>query len=313
MGGIFSKPKAPPAPPSAAENAAAQQVTQLTPQGNLIYGTYVDGEFVPSNSHTAAMVEQTPFQEQMQGIYESLGLSLGGQYSDQFGEQGLTELQTDFSGDAQRLEDATYQAAFSRMQPQFERQREQISQQLADQGIPMGSPAYEEEMRRVEENQNEQLSRLALDSVAMGRQEQSRLANLAATTRAQQYGEIGSLLGFAPPFQPQQVNGYDLGYGNQLGYYNAQQGAQQQQTQNLLGLGSMAAFALSDRSTKENIRKIGQQNGHNVYEFNFKGSDKLCHGVMADEVEKITPEAVKEINGLKHVNYEMIGVDYANG
>lgn len=313
MGGIFSAPKGPPPPPSPEEQARAQQVTQLTPQGNLIYGTYENGEFVPSSGHTAAMVEQTPYQQQIQGIAEALGLNLGQQFQQQFGEQGLTNLMTDFSQDASRLEDATYQAGLSRMQPQFDQQREQITQQLADQGIPMGSPAYEEEMRRLEENQNEQLSRLALDSVAMGRQEQSRLANLAAQTRAQQFGEVGSLLGFAPPFQPQPVSGYDTGYGNQMAYYNAQQGARQGQASNLMGLASLGAFAISDRSVKDNIRKVGKQNGHNVYEFTFKGSDKLCRGVMADEVERIMPKAVKVINGLKHVNYKMIGVDYAYG
>lgn len=313
MGGIFSAPKGPPPPPSPAEQAAAQQVTQLTPQGNLIYGQYVNGEFVPGESHTALQIEQTPYQQQIQGIAEALGLNLGQQFQQQFGEQGLTNLTTDFSGDAQRLEDSTYQAGISRLQPQFDYQREQLSQQLADQGIPMGSPAYDEEMRKIEERQNEQLSRLALDSVAMGRQEQSRLANLAAQTRAQQFGEIGSLLGFAPPFQPQAAQGYDLGYGNQLGYYNAQQQARQGQASNLMGLGSMAAFALSDRSTKENIEHIGKQNGFNVYEFNFKGKSEKCRGVMADEIEAIMPDAVRTINGFKHVNYSMIGVDYAYG
>lgn len=312
MGGIFSAPKPPP-PPSPQEQAAAQQVTQLTPQGNLIYGTYKNGQFVPGADHTAINIEQTPYQQQLQGISEALGLNLGQQFQQQFGDQGLTPLGTDFSADAARLENATYQAAVSRLQPQFDLQREQLTQQLADQGIPMGSPAYDKEMRRLETNQNEQLSKLSLDSVAMGRQEQSRLSNLAATTRAQQFGEVGSLLGFAPPFQPQAANGYDLGYGNQLGYYNAMQGAKGQQAQNLMGLGTMAAFAMSDRRTKENVHKVGEQNGFNVYEFNFIGDDRVCRGVMADEVEAVMPGAVIEINGFKHVNYQMIGVDYAYG
>lgn len=311
--GIFSAPKGPPPPPSPAEQAAAQQVTQLTPQGNLIYGTYENGQFTPSSGHTAAQVTQTPFQQQIQSLGEALGLNLGQQYQQQFSQNGLVPLQNDFSGDAQRQGDAIYQAGVLRLQPQFDTQRQQLTQQLADQGIPLGSPAYDKALRELETNQNEQLSKLALDSITAGNQQQQILQNQAASTRAQQFGEVGSLLGFAPPFQPQPVNGYDLGYGNQLGYYNAQQGARAQQANNLFGLGSMAAFALSDRRYKENLHKISEENGFNIYEWNFIGSKRRYRGVIADEVEKIMPDAVVEIGGIKYVNYEKIGVEYAYG
>jgi hypothetical protein len=72
----------------------------------------------------------------------------------------------------------------------------------------------------------------------------------------------------------------------------------------------------SDIRLKENIKQIGQlPNGLNIYKFEYKPefkNHKACGhgeyvGVMAQEVEKIIPEAVFELdNGYKAVKYEMI-------
>lgn len=65
-----------------------------------------------------------------------------------------------------------------------------------------------------------------------------------------------------------------------------------------------AFMAPSDMRIKENIVSDGTTyNGHNVYHFNFIGDDVRRRGVMAQEVEKIRPDAVVEIDGIKHVNY----------
>ena len=69
-------------------------------------------------------------------------------------------------------------------------------------------------------------------------------------------------------------------------------------------------FFGSDRRLKENINPVGQENGHNVYEFNYTGHGQKFVGVMADEVEKLVPDAVVEIGGYKHVDYGMIGVKF---
>ena len=65
-----------------------------------------------------------------------------------------------------------------------------------------------------------------------------------------------------------------------------------------------AFMGTSDMRTKENIVPDGTTyNGHKVYHFNFIGDDVRRRGVMAQEVEKIRPDAVVEIDGIKHVNY----------
>ena len=75
----------------------------------------------------------------------------------------------------------------------------------------------------------------------------------------------------------------------------------------------------SDRSLKQNIVKIGDHYlGFGLYLFDYK--PELCDhldlaidrqfGVMADEVEKIMPEAVAvHPDGYKMVNYQMLGIN----
>jgi hypothetical protein len=66
----------------------------------------------------------------------------------------------------------------------------------------------------------------------------------------------------------------------------------------------------SDRSLKENIVRVGEEKGFNLYRFNYKGQEKSYVGVMADEVESINPKAVRMLNGFKAVDYGMIGIPF---
>ena len=205
MGGILSKPKTPAAPdPTATIQAQkeASQIAQFTPSGNLVYGTYdpETGQFL-EKATDALRVSESPFQESIRLGGEELSGRILAQLLGQTGqplsdvrsassiESGLTPLSTDFGADIARLEQSTYEAGASRLRPEFDRQRKQLEQRLADQGLPMGSEAYQEELNRLEQSQNEQLSRLSLDAVSAGRAEQDRLARLGAALRGQQYGE----------------------------------------------------------------------------------------------------------------------------
>ena len=75
-------------------------------------------------------------------------------------------------------------------------------------------------------------------------------------------------------------------------------------------------FGFSDERLKENIEVVGQlDNGLSVYKYNFKGSPKTEIGLMAQEVEKTNPEAVRETpEGIKMVNYDAATEEkYASG
>lgn len=79
----------------------------------------------------------------------------------------------------------------------------------------------------------------------------------------------------------------------------------------LLGTAAQVApyFISSDRSIKENIEYTHMDNGHKMYNFNYIGGDKKYNGVMAQDVLKINPDAVVDIDGVLHVNYDAIGVE----
>lgn len=67
------------------------------------------------------------------------------------------------------------------------------------------------------------------------------------------------------------------------------------------------AFMASDRRLKTDIEKVGKTDaGLPIYTYKYKGDNKTQMGVMAQDVEKKTPKAVKEIGGFKAVNYALV-------
>jgi hypothetical protein len=84
---------------------------------------------------------------------------------------------------------------------------------------------------------------------------------------------------------------------------------------NILGLltggaGIAGAIAKSDSREKENIDKIGEKKGHNIYRFNFKSdpTNTPHTGVLAQEAEKVQPGAVHTHKGTKYVDYGKLGL-----
>jgi hypothetical protein len=92
-------------------------------------------------------------------------------------------------------------------------------------------------------------------------------------------------------------------YANQMGAYNAKQA----QMGGLLGgLGSL--FSLSDDNAKKNKTRHGDVKGKmGVWSYNYKGEPAGTPkhvGLMASEVERSVPGAIKRKGGLRYVNYE---------
>ena len=75
--------------------------------------------------------------------------------------------------------------------------------------------------------------------------------------------------------------------------------------QTLGQIASIAApFVGSDIRIKENIEPEGATwKGLQIYAFNYIGDSTPRRGVMAQEVEKVRPDAVTTVDGIKHVNY----------
>ena len=65
------------------------------------------------------------------------------------------------------------------------------------------------------------------------------------------------------------------------------------------GLLGGAGFALSDKREKKGIKPLGKAGsilGLKTYSYKYKGDDKERIGVMAQDVQKVLPEAVTEVN-----------------
>ena len=69
-------------------------------------------------------------------------------------------------------------------------------------------------------------------------------------------------------------------------------------------LGQGMVYQSSDMRLKEDIAQVGALfDGTPVYGFRYKGAPAYHIGLMAQDVEKTTPQAVIEINGYKAVDY----------
>jgi hypothetical protein len=84
---------------------------------------------------------------------------------------------------------------------------------------------------------------------------------------------------------------------------------------NILGGAITLAGMASDERVKENKTPIGKTfDGQTIWKYNYKGDPRSQIGLMAQEVEGEHPEAVRELGGVKHVNYdEALSDSYADG
>lgn len=311
---------------------AANRVNQYTPYGSLEYT--MSGEDKYGNPMWSATQKFSPEQQRLLDIQNELSYGVG-----QLGTKGLEYVGQQLSSpfDVSQLPSIginpseTYSdAIMRRLEPQLTQQNEQFEQSMANQGIPVGSEAYNRAKMALGQRQND---------LMLGAQTQGLQAGLSA--RQQQLGELayrrneplnvlsalrtGSQV-TAPTYvnsaQQATTSGPDLlgaaqmQYNAQMGDFNARQAAQANLNQGLFGLGGAGIMAFSDPRTKENIKAIGvMNNGLTLYSFEYKdefkerefGGHGVHVGVMADEVEQVFPYAVKTLDdGYKVVDYGLI-------
>jgi hypothetical protein len=84
----------------------------------------------------------------------------------------------------------------------------------------------------------------------------------------------------------------------------AQNQANQNQWNALMGAGTAALSIFSDERLKDDIEPVGKLNdGQDVYRYRYIGDPIWRIGLMAQEVEATHPDAVTEIGGFKAVDY----------
>jgi hypothetical protein len=128
---------------------------------------------------------------------------------------------------------------------------------------------------------------------------------------------VGGLQGMAAtPSNVNQVAALQQGIGTTLAQ-GIIGGAQAQQAGIGQGIGTglgIADLIWSDMRLKDNIKLIGERNGHNWYSWAWNeaastlGLTGSAEGVLADEVEVYRPDAVIVVNGYKSVDYAALGV-----
>ena len=309
---------------------AANRVNQYTPYGSLEYS--ISGQDPYGNPTWSATQKFSPEQQRLLDIQNELSYGVG-----QLGTKGLEyvgqQLENPF--DVSQLPSLginpseTYSdAIMRRLAPQMEQSRGKLEQQLANQGIGIGTEAYDRAMRNFDQKQNDLMLGAQTQGLQAGLQARQQQLGELAYRRNEPLNVLSALRTGSQVTAPSYVNssqqattaGPDLlgaagmQYNAAMGDFNAQQAAQANFNQGLMGLGGAGIMKYSDIRMKENIKQIHWlPNGLPVYEYEYKPEFKdiaghgVHIGVMAQEVEMVKPEAViTNANGYKMVNYGLL-------
>ena len=280
-----STPSAPPAPDpgyvssqqtksnvgTAIANARLNNVNQITPQGSLTY-TETGGGYDSMNNWIPSFTAETKLSPEQQKLYDTQtrvtqgAYDLADQYTGRIGDataqpfnyEGLPNAPT-YNEDYRRQQLDTI---MQRNQPQMDRDRAQLEQRLADQGITMQDPAYRTAMDQYGRTLNDfrlgadtQAGNAAAQQYGLEGQTRDRAIAERSNLRSQPINEVSALLGTGsvqgPSFVP--TNNYQIAPTDVSGnYWNAyagqvqqQQMAQQQQNAAMGGLFGLASAGLS--------------------------------------------------------------------
>jgi len=191
------------------------------------------------------------------------------------------------------------------------RDDQRIQQNLSNQGLQPGSAAYDDAMRNYTYGRDKARNDFMLGSYNTG-------MNTALTERNQPINETTALMNGGQVTQPSftstpqvGVNGTDIA-GLTQANYAANNANYQNKLGGLFGLGASAiggGWAMSDERLKEDVSTVGKSpiEGIDIKRFRYKGSPLMQMGVMAQDVEKKVPSAVKKTaSGYRAVNYSKL-------
>ena len=310
---------------------AANRVNQITPYGSLKYD--ITGSDPYGNPTYTATQSLSPEQQQLLDYQNQASIGLG-----RLAGQGLGYVENMLASpfDTSKLPSTgfnpsqSYQDAYmQRLAPQMAQSRERLEQQLANQGIQLGSEAYDRAMMQQAQRENDLLAAATTQGFGVGQQARQSALQEQAYLRNEPLNTLSAVRTGAQVQGPQFVNsaqqattaGPDIlgaaqmGYNAQMGDFNAKQAAQANLNQGLFSLGG-SAMMMSDIRLKENIKPVGvMPNGLTLYSFEYVDEIKshplagegVHVGVMAQEVEQVFPYAVKTLDdGYKVVDYGLL-------
>jgi len=234
-------------------------------------------------------------------------------------------------GDGAATRNKSYDALMSRVNEDTANSREQRNSSLIAAGIRPGTKAYDDAQNLITRGYNDARGNAEINAGNAAEQQfgidtknrQQYFAELLAQ-RQTPLNEINALMSGSQVNNPFANGiGYQGGASVQaapifsaaqqqgladLNAWNAEQSGANSMMGGLFSLGAAGITKWSDRRLKRNIVKIGEYlNGLAKYSFTYIWGEKAI-GAMADEVEKLIPEAVMtHPSGYKMVDYAMVG------
>lgn len=216
----------------------------------------------------------------------------------------------------QRMENAVYSQAVNKMNQQFDQQRTNLQTSLQNQGLAVGSQAYQNAMNSFNTNYNDALTNAAYESISQGQSAFSQSLNDSISAGSFTNSARQMTLNEILQSLSQNVSGYQVAQ-DKFNAANQGQSMMKVKSGSSFGLGEAANVGaslapvvsgmMSDERLKENLKPVGKlDNGLTVYSFNFLGSPVTQIGLIAQEVEEVIPEAVsQDEDGYLRVDYKL--------
>ena len=169
---------------AANETANLNRPNQYTPFGNLTW-TSTPGE--NGQTRWSSNLSLTPG---VQSIVDSLTGAIGRSTSTPFDYSSAPNMPTMDTGARQRIEDAIYGRATSRLDPQFAQRDESLHSQLMNRGIPEGSQAWNDQIGNFERSRNDAYATARDDAVQRSVADMTQIFNNGLAARQQGVNEI---------------------------------------------------------------------------------------------------------------------------
>jgi len=203
----------------------ANRVNQVTPYGNLNYSQSTDANGNPTWTATQSLSPelQSLASGSIQGLQQSqqtpmYGINPGQTYSD---------------------------AIMQRLQPQQQMQQKQFDAKMANQGIPVGSEAYNNAYRNFSQGQNDLLTSAQIGGMQTGLQAQQLQGNQAAQIKALTTPSFINAPNQAAVTGPDYLGALGSQTAANIAAQNAALGQKTANTAGLYGLGSAGILGLA--------------------------------------------------------------------
>lgn len=217
-----SAPAAPPAPDyagaaqqtaqgnleAARAAAAANRVNQVTPYGNLTYSRDPNAA-TPDEGWTATQT-LSPAQQALLDQQNKTSLGLAG-----LADQGLGYVQSALNNqitkeslpaDMVNAGQTGQEALMARFQPMMDESRKSLDAKLANQGIGLGSEAYNNAMRTQMQGENDLRSQAALNGISVGQNAQNQALQLQTALQNQPLNMLNAVRTGSQVTNPSFVN-----------------------------------------------------------------------------------------------------------